>query len=283
MNLGSFPIFFAWMSLVWCLIVFFVYKKSSSFQFNCSSSSSSELPNNAAHALNFILLSMISGLLGARLMHVLWEGQSIYFAFDQDSNLSVNWIRILRFWDGGFVFFGGFILAFICCTVYCRLHKLSFLVWADFFAPILALGYALGRIGCFLNGCCYGKACSLPWSINGLHPTALYAFSWDLGLFFVLSGLERSVKIKIPGSLFFTWMLLHGIGRFLIEEFRGDFRGDFLFSDLIDRTISLVSLDLDLSFSDGISISQTVSLCMIITSMLFLFQVCFSKKNKKHF
>jgi phosphatidylglycerol---prolipoprotein diacylglyceryl transferase len=269
MNLGSFPVFFAWMSLVWCLIVFFVYKKSTSLQFKISSSASSDLSKNSAHALNFTLLSMISGLLGARVMHVLWEGQSIYFSLDQNSNFSVNWVRILRFWDGGFVFFGGFILALICCAFYCRLHKLSFLFWADFFAPILALGYALGRIGCFLNGCCFGKACSWPWSINGLHPTALYAFLWDLGVFFVLSGLERLVKIKIPGSLFFTWMLLHGIGRLVIENFRDDFRGAFLFENVSIFSGGL-SDALQSEFQGGFSISQLISLCLILVSTFWL-------------
>ena len=105
---------------------------------------------------------------------------------------------------------------------------------------MLALGYGLGRLGCFLNGCCFGKLCELPWAVefhypglpaNLRHPTQLYATAWELGALVVLLLLEKysdKVQQKVlrtQGALFFTWLALHAVGRLIMEQFRDDYRG----------------------------------------------------------
>src|SRR6185369_15968397 len=66
---------------------------------------------------------------------------------------------------GGLVFYGGLIGASLACILYTRLKRLALWKIADILAPSIALGHAFGRIGCLMNGCCYGRPCSLPWAI----------------------------------------------------------------------------------------------------------------------
>ena len=117
-------------------------------------------------ALNISLILMIVGFVGARLFHVFYEEWPLY---------STQPERIFYVWLGGFVFLGGAIPAVLAASLYLKLQKLEFAPWADFFAPLGALGYGFGRLSCFLSGCCYGKICELPWSVNGRHPTQIYA------------------------------------------------------------------------------------------------------------
>ena len=109
-------------------------------------------------------------------------------------------------------------------------------------APPLAIGHAIGRMGCFFAGCCYGKAFDLPWSVTftnpdslasvniPLHPTQLYSFVANL-LIFIFLWFFRKRK-RYDGQLFWIYVFLYGVSRFLIEIFRGDFRGNFLFEIL---------------------------------------------------
>src|SRR5690606_9254272 len=100
---------------------------------------------------------MIGGFVGARLFHVFYEAWDVY----RDN----PWL-IVQFWRGGFVFYGGFAGALVAAWMTLRLKKESFLEWANFFAPVIAVTYAIGRIGCFLNGCCYGDYCQWPWAVE---------------------------------------------------------------------------------------------------------------------
>jgi Prolipoprotein diacylglyceryltransferase len=167
---------------------------------------------------------MVTGFLGGRLFHVFFE-QWDYYAKD----LSL----ILHFWDGGFVFFGGAILSASAAWIFLfftdKKHTLDYF---DLFAPIMALAYGLGRIGCLMAGCCYGKACDLPWAINHRHPTQLYATLWELAAMLILLGIagidrknRKPAVFQKPGAVFFLWMIFHGFGRLLMETFRDDFRG----------------------------------------------------------
>ena len=109
----------------------------------------------------------------------------------------------------------------------------------------VAFGYALGRIACFANGCCFGSVCNWPWAIAFpragapyaeellRHPTQLYATTWELGVCLILLALERPRRrqrwirgwLRPTGSLFFLWVVLHSLGRLVMEWFRDDFRG----------------------------------------------------------
>lgn len=198
---------------------------------------------NPRHNLNLALLTMLAALIGARLAHVVWEAPDYYMN---------NPSQIFNIGKGGFVYFGGALLAFVVAKIYMSAFKLPWLKYIDIYAIPAAFGTAVGRLGCFFAGCCYGKSCDYFWAIKGLHPTQLYSFVWDLGLTLGLLYLERKRNLK-AGVLFFLWVFMHSIGRLVIEQFRDDFRGVII----------------------GLSISSWISLSLILLSGIFL------KKNLK--
>jgi phosphatidylglycerol:prolipoprotein diacylglycerol transferase len=104
---------------------------------------------------------------------------------------------------------------------------------ADVLAPSIALGYVFGRIGCLLNGCCYGRACDMPWAIsyppgnlNGaptypVHPTQIYDSLLNLVLYIGLAWLYR--RKKFDGQVFAAYLLCYAVTRSIVESFRGDY------------------------------------------------------------
>jgi len=175
----------------------------------------------------FVIL--LSALVGARLLYVI-----INFNSYRDNLLSV-----FQIWNGGLVFFGGFIAAVAACAVYVKKKNLNIFKTADIIAPGIALGHAVGRIGCLFAGCCYGKVCDLPIAIKFtnfdslaplnvfLHPTQVYSMISNLIIFFSLLWLQK--RKKFDGMVFLIYIILYSLFRSIIEFFRGDFRGDFIF------------------------------------------------------
>jgi phosphatidylglycerol---prolipoprotein diacylglyceryl transferase len=141
--------------------------------------------------------------------------------------------EVLAVWKGGLVYYGGLIGSALACVLYARLKKLSLWKIADILAPSIALGYVFGRIGCLLNGCCYGRACDLPWAIrfpagNALnapafpvHPTEIYDSLLNLGLYGALAWLYR--RRKFDGQVFAVYLVSYAVLRSLVEMFRGDY------------------------------------------------------------
>jgi phosphatidylglycerol:prolipoprotein diacylglycerol transferase len=106
---------------------------------------------------------LVAALIGARLLFVLLNlGE---YADDP--------VKILKIWEGGFVFHGGLVPATAVGIWYIR--RLGLPLWqvADIFAPSVAIGQAFGRIGCFFAGCCYGSACTMPWAVTFYRPPQL--------------------------------------------------------------------------------------------------------------
>jgi len=201
--------------------------------------------------LSFYLV--LSGIIGSRLFYVATTPEM----FLNDP------IEIFRIWNGGLVFYGAFLAALVTCFVYLKKHKLPGWKTADVCAPSVALAHVFGRLGCFFAGCCYGQTCDLPWAITfqhadslarplgvPLHPTQLYSSLNNLMIFGALVFIRP--KIKIDGQLFWIYILLYGVTRSIIEEFRGDFRG----------TIVL----------DTFSVSQVIgwSMALLAIGMLFI-------------
>ena len=185
-------------------------------------------------ALNISLVLMVVGFLGARLFHVFYEEWPLYREQPE---------RILYFWLGGFVFFGGAIPATLAAWIYLKLNHLPFPEWSDFFAPLGALGYGLGRLSCWFSGCCYGTTCDLPWAIDGRHPTQLYAVLWELIVFgLLISQRHRIVSRLHLGGVFWTWVFLHALGRILMEGLRADFRGPLIFGFSVSAVLCIVLL-----------------------------------------
>jgi phosphatidylglycerol:prolipoprotein diacylglycerol transferase len=108
-------------------------------------------------------LAMIFGIIGARLCHVI-ENLPEYTR--SDLTLWQNLANIANTREGGLTFYGGFLLATPVCIAYAIKNKIPVLVGMDIVAPVLMIGLGLGRIGCFLNGCCYGERCDLPWAVR---------------------------------------------------------------------------------------------------------------------
>jgi phosphatidylglycerol:prolipoprotein diacylglycerol transferase len=142
---------------------------------------------------------------------------------------------------GGLVYYGGLIGAALACIIYARIRKLALWKVADILAPSVALGYVFGRIGCLLNGCCYGRACDLPWAIRfpeghethpaGLaatpvHPTQIYESLLSLGFYFALALLYR--RKRFDGQVFATYLMGYALLRAFVEMFRGDYSAEHL-------------------------------------------------------
>ncbi|MEX1298381.1 MAG: prolipoprotein diacylglyceryl transferase [Desulfotignum sp.] len=180
--------------------------------------------------LFFVIL--ISGILGGRLLYV----------FINFEDFKVSPLDIFKLWNGGLVFFGGFITAVAASLVTLKIKKLPFLKTADTISPGVALGHGIGRLGCFFAGCCYGRQCDLPIAVRfsnpdslaplhvPLHPTQLYMVFANVLLFFILIFLQR--RKRFNGMIFLSYIILYSVFRFVIEFFRGDFRGDFFFECL---------------------------------------------------
>lgn len=160
-------------------------------------------------------------------------------------------------WAGG-VFYGGLIAAVVVALVLARRFQLRIWTTADLFAPGIALGHVIGRFGCLMAGCCYGRPTDLPWGITftnplaasnvgtplgvPLHPTQLYDASAELLILIVLLFTERKGR-AFEGRTFWLYMLLYGMSRFVIEFFRGDDRG-MMFGVSTSQAVSIVVVPL---------------------------------------
>lgn len=178
---------------------------------------------------------VVAGLVGARLFYVATHpGQ---FAGD--------WLEIFKVWHGGLVFYGGLLGAVIGFWLWNRSKPFnaSWRLAADWAAPSLAFGHALGRLGCLAAGCCYGNPTEAPWGITftypeslaplglPLHPAQFYEFAYlaALGCFLIfMLSLARKDPNRVPGTIFLQYIILYSAGRLVLEFFRGDeprFRG----------------------------------------------------------
>ena len=185
---------------------------------------------NGQRVMDLGILIIISALVGAKLLLFLLE-------FDRFTSDPAQLLVLLK--SGG-VFYGGLLLAVPVAWWYIFNYQLPFWTTCDLFAPGIALGQAVGRMGCLLAGCCYGQTTEVPWGITftntlaftnvgtplniALHPTQLYeAAAMLLVLGLLLAGEQRWKPF--PGRTFWTYLLLYGSARFIIEFYRGDPRG----------------------------------------------------------
>ncbi|MBF0203139.1 MAG: prolipoprotein diacylglyceryl transferase [Desulfamplus sp.] len=204
---------------------------------------------------DLFFLILITSIIGARLLYVILN----FNEFSSDP------FSVFKIWNGGLVFYGGFIVALLSAFIFVKKKKLPLGKTADIIAPAIALGHAIGRIGCFFAGCCYGQQCDLPWAVTfedpaslaplhvALHPTQLYEVVANFTLFFILLSVDK--KKKIDGIIFWFYIFFYGLLRAFIETFRGDPRGDFILNSL--------------SVSQGIGISMSIAgLCMIVRLLM---------------
>lgn len=161
---------------------------------------------------------LAGGILGARIGYVLldWE----YYGKHP--------IDILKFTEGGMTSFGGYILGLVGLWIWARINKVPTINVLDLMAGPALVAVAIGRIGCFLNGCCYGGPCDLPWAVhvhaeNGTtymgHPAQLYDSAICILFALVIFNWEKRGKYK-PGQLFSLALIFSGVSRYLYEIFR---------------------------------------------------------------
>lgn len=170
-----------------------------------------------------LFLAMVTGILGARIFYV------VQFFHQYKNNL---W-GIIRIDQGGLVFYGGFLLALLSLVVYSKIRKLDFIRVLDIFVPALAAAHGLGRIGCFLNGCCYGRATTLWWGVKApagsmleeaagslpVHPVQLLEAGENFILCVFFCWLLRKVKRGVTTGVYIA---IYGVLRFFNETLRGD-------------------------------------------------------------
>jgi len=128
--------------------------------------------------VNATLIALVMGLVGARLSHVL-ENWSTYT--DPRRSPLENLLDAVNIRSGGLTYYGGFLLATPCCIIYALKHRLPLLLSMDIVAPLVMIGLGFGRIGCFLNGCCYGEICSPTLGVQFPYNSMAYQDQFDKG------------------------------------------------------------------------------------------------------
>jgi len=178
---------------------------------------------NSEKVVNLGVYCALMGMLGAKLMMIVLDPEL------RSHPLEIFSLATLQ--SAG-IFFGGFVLALVFAFFYMRRQKLPVLATADIFAPGLAIGHGIGRIGCFAAGCCWGKPTLLPWAVTfrnqdattgvplniPLHPTQLYeAFAEGIICLILLHRMKREYR---EGSIIGLYLLLYGVVRFAVEFVR---------------------------------------------------------------
>src|SRR5262245_22895546 len=182
---------------------------------------------NAEELLKAAEISIIGGLIGARLYYVL---------FTLDYYETQPWWRVFAVWEGGLAIHGGLIAGLLTGGIYTWLRRLPLLRYLDIVAPSVALAQAVGRWGNFFNEEAFGRPTDLPWKlfiseshrppnlieVEFYHPTFLYESLWDLGVFILLMLVLRRRLERAPGATFLAYLALYSLGRFWIEGLRMD-------------------------------------------------------------
>jgi phosphatidylglycerol:prolipoprotein diacylglycerol transferase len=206
------------------------------------------------HAKNFNISPIIIENLAFYLMLGVIIGGRMLYVISHWSQYENHLLDIFAIWKGGMMFFGGFVGGFIAGMLYLKKEKLSVLQVTDIVAPAIALGHFFTRIGCFLNGCCFGKPSNLPWAVKfpencvagnqfnvPLHPTQIYSSLFGLALFFFLG--KRLLSQHRTGEVFSLYLIFYGGFRFGIDFIRYyEDRANFWINQLIAIGLIVVGM-----------------------------------------
>ena len=250
---GPFPAYMVLLTLGFALAIW------------CARREEDRAGRNGDRVVDLGLLMVLCGLLGARLLSVLADGHLddfIHLCTDParvrpaDPHVAAilcasdaacgpdhlcdeatrlchpprDCLAAIKFWHGGLAYYGGFLLAVPVGLWYAWRRRLGVWRTADLTAPFIALGLFFGRMGCFLNGCCHGAECDLPWAVTfpgrgaPVHPTQLYEAAAALAIAAVLYVVVRPKK-RAHGQVFAALLVLYGAARFALEFVRADDRG----------------------------------------------------------
>lgn len=175
-------------------------------------------------AVDMGMVSFVSGVFGARLLHILIEAPDYYVMHPE---------RVLYLWQGGFVLYGGLLFGVLGCYLFLRRTENRIGDWADVAAPCILLGIGIGRMGCLSAGCCYGGPTDWIWGMIftdprsgaplhiALHPTQLLESLFGFGGAYIFHRLYLKPS-RWPGSGLCFAAMAYSSFRFLIEFLRGD-------------------------------------------------------------
>ena len=197
----------------------------------------------AENAWDFGIAVVLAGIIGSKILYILVDWRA--YAEHPREIFSLSTLQ------AGGVFSGGLIGAFVVAWWFVRKHHMPALATCDAFSPGLAMGHAIGRLGCFAAGCCYGKPTSHFWGVTftnplaaqyvgtplniALEPTQLFESAAELIIFAILTWMFA--RKKFDGQVFGAYLFLYGIARFLIEFLRDDpGRGGPYFGGLLSGT-----------------------------------------------
>jgi phosphatidylglycerol:prolipoprotein diacylglycerol transferase len=166
-----------------------------------------------------ILVALVASIIGARLLYVL----------EHIAEYRRSWGSVLAVWQGGLTLYGGVAAGTVAGLWMARRSRLPVWATADAVAPSIALGTAFGRVGCFLNGCCYGHPTDLPWGVvyppdsfpgiefgaQPIHPSQLYASLAGLVLFGILWAIRK--RLTVNGHLFWIFIVVFAVLRILLD------------------------------------------------------------------
>ncbi|MEI6540716.1 MAG: prolipoprotein diacylglyceryl transferase, partial [Planctomycetota bacterium] len=190
---------------------------------------------------DMMMWALIPGLIGARTIYLMQNWNQV-FAGKRGTDLL---LAPFALWDGGIVFYGSVLGGIVGVVIYCRRRGINPLAMFDVIAPSMFVGEGFGRIGCFLYGCCYGKACDLPWAVRfppdsltfeklasqgriienpistiPLHPTQLYSSIAAFVLASILAWYFR--RRRFDGAVLALGWIIYPINRFVLETLRDD-------------------------------------------------------------
>ena len=169
--------------------------------------------------VNVILVTLVASVLGARMLYVL----------EHLPEFRREWTSALALWQGGLTLYGGIAAGTFAGLLAAKRMKLPIWITADALTPALALGTMFGRVGCFLNGCCYGRPTGLPWGVvfphdsfaylefgnQPVHPSQLYNAIAGLALFATFQLLRG--RFRVPGVMFWTFIAVFALIRIPID------------------------------------------------------------------
>jgi phosphatidylglycerol:prolipoprotein diacylglycerol transferase len=191
-------------------------------------------------------------------------GARLFYCFQYWGRGINSWLDVIQYWKGGLVYYGGILGGAIAFFVYRHFRPFPLRPYLDTMAPAIMVGTLFGRLGCFLNGCCYGDPCNLPWAISfprpsppwefevtrglippeathslPLHPTQLYSALDSLVILILL--LAFYPLRRRDGEVLGVLMVAYPISRFLIEYLRND-EGVFFAGLTISQNVSILLL-----------------------------------------
>jgi len=161
-------------------------------------------------AYDFSFYILVGALVSARIYYILF--------FDLKGFLN-DPLYIFKVWQGGLSIHGGIFGGIATGLIFSRIRKISFWILADLIAPSIILGQAIGRLGCFLNGCCSGLPIKPFCGVNS-HPTQIYELILDFIGFSLLWSLRKNIKFE--GGLFLLYLMMYAAIRIIVSQFRAD-------------------------------------------------------------